>query len=295
LFGTCPTCPNNPKAVRDYDGIEFRLTKNMSKHWSGLVSYTWSRLWGNYTGLTTTDQNDGGASGRNSPDTTRAFDEPWFYFTAAGKSINGPLPTDRPNTFKGYAYYQIPWGGKRQNTTIGLFQTAYQGSPLSTYMDVGGGGYTVYDPYVWGHGGWANATTDALGNITINSISHPRTPWFFQSDVNLVHEIKVNKNNERQVVAFEANVTNLFNEHAVTQVYGSLNSTAFETPLYPGVGVSVYGGAPSYQVFETGYDVQKWINGNGGLVSPVILNGEYGKPLTYQLPRSLRFTVRYKF
>jgi len=53
-FGTCPTCPAMPKAVRDYDGLEFRVTKSISKGWAGLFSYTWSRLWGNYTGLTTT-------------------------------------------------------------------------------------------------------------------------------------------------------------------------------------------------------------------------------------------------
>src|SRR5208337_1668180 len=85
-FGTCPTCPANPQAVRNYDGLEFRLTKSMSKNWAGSFSYTWSSAWGNYAGLTTTDQTDGGVTGRNSPDTTRAFDEPFFYYTYQGKS-----------------------------------------------------------------------------------------------------------------------------------------------------------------------------------------------------------------
>jgi hypothetical protein len=57
-----------------------------------MFSYTYSRLWGNYTGLTTTDQNDGNAAGRNSPDTSRAFDEPFFYYGANGKSNDGVLP-----------------------------------------------------------------------------------------------------------------------------------------------------------------------------------------------------------
>ena len=56
---------------------------------SGMFSYTWSSLWGNYTGLTTTDQSDGGTTGRNSPDTTRSFDEPFYYFGANGKSTTG--------------------------------------------------------------------------------------------------------------------------------------------------------------------------------------------------------------
>ena len=125
-FGTCTGCPNNPQAIRDYDGLEFRLTKTQSRGFSGMFSYTWSRLWGNYAGLTTTDQTD--SVGRNSPDTSRSFDEPFYYFQANGKSNAGPLPTDRPSAFKGYAYYTMPWkGGFRNNTTtFGLFQVAYR-------------------------------------------------------------------------------------------------------------------------------------------------------------------------
>jgi len=80
------TCPRQPLAVRNYDGVEFRLTKATSHGWAGMFSYTWSSLRGNYTGLTTTDQTDGGATGRDSPDTTRAFDEPFYYFGTNGKS-----------------------------------------------------------------------------------------------------------------------------------------------------------------------------------------------------------------
>src|SRR5712692_707838 len=134
-FGTCPTCPHQPVAIRNYDGVEFRLTKGTSHGWAGTFSYTWSRLWGNYTGLTTTDQTDGGATGRDSPDTTRAFDEPFYYFDTNGKSNNGPLPTDRPNAFKGNVYYELPW--KAGTTTFGLFQSAYQGTPLSSFSDLG--------------------------------------------------------------------------------------------------------------------------------------------------------------
>ncbi len=78
-----------------------------------MVSYTYSSLWGNYPGLTTTDQTDGGITGRNSPDTTRAFDEPFYYFGANGKSTAGPMPTDRPNVFKGLATTRCHGGSAR--------------------------------------------------------------------------------------------------------------------------------------------------------------------------------------
>jgi len=51
--------PADDSSAADYDGVEFRLTKTSAKHWNGMVSYTYSRLWGNYTGLTSSDEADG--------------------------------------------------------------------------------------------------------------------------------------------------------------------------------------------------------------------------------------------
>lgn len=294
LFGTCPTCPANPKAIRNYDGLELRLTKTHSKGWSGSFSYTWSSLWGNYTGLTTTDQIDGGATGRNSPDTTRSFDEPFYYFGANGKSNDGPLPTDRPNTLKGYVYYQLPWG-TGQTTTFGLFQAAYQGSPMSSYIDLASmpfGALVAEGTYIYGRGKWVDMTTDANGNITVGPPHDRRTPWYTQTDFNVAHQIKVG---EGKSLAFEAAAFNLLNQRAITAYYGGMNSVNFQTPLVPGPGVSIFNGAATYQALESGYDPQTWINGNGGAVTPVIKSSWYGKPFLFQNSRSIRFTLRYTF
>ena len=91
-------------AVRSYDGVEFRLTKTSSSHFAGMFSYTYSKLRGNYTGLTSSDISDGQQGGRSSPNNSRAFDEPYFQYNSFGGSSSGLLPTDRPNTFKGYGY-----------------------------------------------------------------------------------------------------------------------------------------------------------------------------------------------
>ena len=40
-----------PKPKRDYDAVELALDKRLSDHWSARASYTWSRLYGNYSGL----------------------------------------------------------------------------------------------------------------------------------------------------------------------------------------------------------------------------------------------------
>jgi len=287
-FGTCPTCPNNPEAVRNYDGVEIRVTKTASKGWAGMFSYTWSSLWGNYTGLTTTDQTDGGSTGRSSPDTTRSFDEPFYYFGANGKSNNGPLPTDRPNTLKGNVYYALPWKG--MTTTLGFFQVAYQGSPMSTASEVGIGDTSpIEDTYVFGRGKWANVSQDAAGNVTIGNPYTRRTPWFTQTDANFTHMIKVNKNNEHQTLQFQATVQNLFNQRAPVSYWETFPSYWNASGMYPG-GHSVFDGAAFYQAAETGYNVQDAI-----AAAPFVVNSEYGKPNIWQRSRSIRLGVQFNF
>jgi hypothetical protein len=287
-FGTCPTCPNNPVAIRNYDGLEIRLTKTASRGFAGMFSYTYSSLWGNYTGLTTTDQIDGGTTGRNSPDTTRAFDEPFYYFGANGKSTNGPLPTDRPNTFKGNAYYNLPWKG--MTTTFGLFQVAYEGSPMSTFTDVGlsNGGTPFEATYIFGRGKWTNVS-GAQGAISFGNPYTRRTPWYTQTDLNVGHALKVNKNNERQVLSFQATLTNLLNQHSVVSYWQGFNSNYFTSQFFPS-GQNVFGGSAFYQAAETGYDPTAAANNSG-----LIKNNNYGNPNIWQLSRNIRLGVKFTF
>jgi hypothetical protein len=285
--GTCNGCPNNPEAVRNYDGIEFRVTKSTSHGWAGMFSYTWSSLWGNYTGLTTTDQIDGGAGGRNSPDTTRAFDEPFYYFNYKGQSANGPLPTDRPNALKGNIYYAKPWKG--MNTTIGLFQVAYQGSPVSAWSDIGYGNAgglpsAVEGTYIWGRGNWVNASVDGSGNTVLGNVYAKRTPWYTQTDLQLTHGFKVNKNNEAQQLSFSATALNLLNQHAVIADWQGLNSQFVPSSLNQ---FGIFGGAAFYQQMETGYSPAALITGS------VPLNAAYGQPNQWQISRSFRLAAKF--
>jgi len=294
-------CPRNIKAARSYDGLEFRLTKATSKNWFGMFSYTYSKLRGNYSGLTSTDLADGGG-GRNAPNNSRAFDESFFQYDANGRSSSGPLGTDRPNAFKGYTYYRIPWKGGRTSTNIGWFQTLYSGTPMSTYIDVGdsfsqppfSGGFPVYPE---DRGKWANISLvpNSAGVLvpTITSIGQRRTPWYIQSDASFKQELKVNKNNEAQVLTFEANVINLFNRQAATGFYSQLDSAFNQSFLNPG-------GQFSYSAFENPYDWKALLSNTTGLSGPdagkpIIGNSQYGKPFLFQTPRSLRLAVRFTF
>jgi len=279
-FGTCPNCPNNPKAIRNYDGLEFRLTLPTTNGWTAMVSYTYSRLWGNYTGLTTTDQSD--SIGRATPDTSRSFDEPYYYFGANGKSNDGLLPTDRPSVFKGYAYKSISWK-HQQNTTFGLFQTFYQGTPVASYINVGSGSEGVY---VYGRDKWVDMTSDANGNITLGNPYMRRTPWYIQSDFSASHEVKLGA---ARSVKFDVTALNVFNQHAIVAYYEGMDTEYSSTPISPG-GYGIYDGAKAYSAFESGYDVSSLVNSDG-----VTKNSQYGKASLFQGRRTVRLALHYTF
>ncbi len=77
---------------RRYDGLEFVLEKRLSNNWYFNANYTFSRLFGNYTGLTSSDEAHL-VNGRLSPGVSRAFDLPFIGFTAEGEPDNGRLPS----------------------------------------------------------------------------------------------------------------------------------------------------------------------------------------------------------
>jgi len=294
-------CPPNIKAARRYDGLELRLTKATSNHWFGMASYTYSRLRGNYSGLTSTDLADGGG-GRNAPNNSRAFDESYFQYDANGRSSSGPLATDRPHAIKGYGYYQIPWRGHRTTTNIGWFQTLYQGSPKSSYVDVGfsfdappfSGGFPIYPE---GRGKWANITlapnSSGFLTPTVTSICSCRTPWFNQSDASFVQEFKISKSNEAQVLRFEVNISNLLNERTPTAYISQIDSQQFQSFLTP--GKNLIGTGAAYAAFEHAYPWKSLIQGGTGQVVPFVANSLYGKAALFQNARALRFAVRYTF
>src|SRR5260370_494724 len=121
--------------------------------------YTYSKLSGNYPGLTSTYVTDGGG-GRSSPNNNRSFDLPQMQFTAHGTAYSGLLPTDRPNTFGSYGSFRQKWyAGESQ---LGFSQTIYQGTPLSTCWSTISG--TSSCQFVEDQGNWVNLSRDAAGN-----------------------------------------------------------------------------------------------------------------------------------
>jgi hypothetical protein len=121
-----PEFPANPEAVRDYDGLEFRLRKRYADRWSLDASYLLSRLWGNWSGIASSDE----AVSSLQPYAGRSFDLLYYSFDSKGNVTTGPLATDRTHQFKLQGTYDLPWG-----TMVGVSQMLQSGTPASTVLN----------------------------------------------------------------------------------------------------------------------------------------------------------------
>jgi hypothetical protein len=289
--GVTPPPNGTIPAARNYDGLEVRYTKLTSNHWYAMVSYTYSHFRGNYTGLTSSDLADGGFGGRNAPNNSRAFDEPYFSWNSMGGSSSGLLPTDRPNRIKADAYYEFTWL-KNFNTNLGLFQYFYQGSPQTSYMDVGYGG-SAWPVDLYNRGVWADVTQNpTTGVVTVGTPRVQRTPWYIQSDFNISQAYNLHNG---QSVSFAATFTNLFNQHSVT-AYNEQLDTGYGFEFLAPNNTFIGDGPDFYSAAMHPYNVQALLNSSlstGGL--PITISSQYGKPLYWQIPRTIRLQLRYTF
>lgn len=291
----CPVgeCKQQPKAVRNYDGLEFRLTRKATAHWYGVLSYTYSRLYGNYGGLTSAEVSDGGTAaapggGRASPNVSRSFDEPMMQFDSHGNQTFGLLPTDRPHTIKGFGYYRVKWFG--METLLGATQLIYSGTPLSSFVNVSNNAFVPM--FVEGRGKWIDISFDpntlAIAELKVRD---RRTPTFTQSDLNFVHELKVSKTHEQMRLGFEANVVNLFNQHAAT-AFGSQITDDFCCAIDPALHVpaSTVSGFDYPTMLKYGFNWVDEFNNEG-----MIKASAYGLEQAWQNPRSFRFKIKFTF
>ncbi len=253
---------------RRYDAFEVVLERRLSKNWYFNMNYTLSRLYGNYTGLASSDEAHL-VNGRLSPGVSRAFDLPFIGFTAKGEPDNGKLPTDRPHVFNIYGTYIFDWMGSKTNSTeLSAFQTIASGTPMTTSIF----GASTVTPQILNERG-------DLG----------RSPTFTQTDFNVTHRYKFGRDN-RYTVAMDLNFLNIWDQDTVTGIYPTMNpSTA------PVNAAAVAGG--SQVAYANGLT-------SGTLYNAIIarINSQpdrsdirYKTPQLYQSPRAVRFGFRFLF
>ena len=262
-----------------------------------MFSYTYSHLRGNYTGLTSTDIADGIYGGRNSPNNSRSFDEAYFSWNANGGSSSGSLPTDRPNTFKGYAYYELPWLGNSPevHSDFGIFQYLYQRHarrPASWIWDINinGGDFAPVD--VVNRGKYQTYTQNpTTGLITIGAPTTFRTPWYIQTTSTSNRTIRLAN---KRLLSFSATFSNLFNQHAATVLWGGINTLNQPQYLAPN-GQAIFNGVDFYAAAMGGFNLQQTMNSSTSTGKPLVINSGYDKPMFYQLSRNIRLGLKFTF
>ncbi len=183
--------PSVPKVVNVYDGVEFVVRKRYSHNWMATSSLLISRLYGNYGGLASSDEN-----GRTSPNVSRYYDSLFLSFTEKGTEAIGRLNSDRPVQFKLQGAYTLPWG-----TNIGANFFAFSGLLQSSTVS-----FQQVPVYFKGRGD--------LG----------RTPMLNQTDLLISHDFRIKGATKIGVLA---NISNLFDQETVT----SLGTGAFRDAM----------------------------------------------------------------
>jgi hypothetical protein len=115
-----------PRAVRDYDAVEVAARRPLTRGWAFALSYLWSRLHGNYSGLSQSDEN-----GRVAPNVGRVYDNPFVMFDEKALPVYGPLATDRSHQVKGMFVYQAPF-----RLSVGLYRFLASGLPVTREVRV---------------------------------------------------------------------------------------------------------------------------------------------------------------
>jgi len=179
-----------PEAKREYDAVELTFDKRFSDNWSLFTTYTYSKLWGNYSGLANSDeQNSFGSGSRNSPNVSRLFDTVSSMYDRNGEAVYGRLATDRPHQLKANFRYYFDFG-----MSVGVNQYIGSGTPVSeiAYVPIS----TEFYPY-------------GRGNLG-------RTPTLTQTDLTLSQSFEISN------LDFEVALTvlNLFDEDTVTRRWG---------------------------------------------------------------------------
>ncbi len=286
MFGTLA-----PKPQRDYDALELRLDRNFADHFFFNANYTFSRLYGNYGGLASSDE-----EGRSDPNVNRYFDQPHAGYTVAGGPDNGRLATDRPHVFKFYGAYSLGWdqfGLWKNNTTdFEVFTTAASGTVITSFVNI-----------------------NNISQIILTKRGDQgRTPTFTQTDFAMHHTIKFGRDG-RFSLKLDADVINVFNQFIVVNKGinpsgqgGNIINTQNFNPLNPTYNLvsaaqtTACNANPStsqqcllvaaYQTFQLqgSPELLAAASAPGGTHNPF-----YNLPSSYQAKRTVRYGIRFLF
>lgn len=270
------------KPERRYDALEFRLDRRFANDYYFNASYTWSRLFGNYSGLASSDED-----GRLSPNVNRFFDQPQAGWTLAGGPDNGLLPTDRTHVFKFAGAYSLDWnkrfGWWSGNTTeFQVFTTLQSGTPLTSTANVSN----------------IDIVVNSRGDLG-------RTEMFTETDFAIRHRIKFGRDGRYSLV-FEGDALNVFNE---ANELDRINATTFNGFAVEDPAAGLITTAERNACIAANNDAPCFLLAYGRLQrngAPILLGQAndpnysdhyslFGYKSSFQGPRTIRLGVRFLF
>jgi hypothetical protein len=107
-----------------------------------------------------------------------------------GKPDDGPLATDRPHTAKAFLYYRLKWKG--METDLGVTQSAFQGTPISSCLPVVGTSSACQ--WMEQRGNFVQLSRAPNGDIVKGDVvKDARTDPFINTDLSFHHIIRCMK------------------------------------------------------------------------------------------------------
>ncbi len=249
--------PNQPPAIRRYDGLELKLRKRFANRWSAEASYLLSRLWGNWSGIAGTDEAYSGLqpyAGRNFDFLYYNYDTRGAYNPVTKSGLNetlGLLGTDRPHQLKVQGTYDLPWG-----TQIGLNYLITSGTPPSSVIS--------YKPGI-------NVMAWGRNNL-------PRYPTYSKADLLIQQEFGLPGHTRLSV---GLNALNLFDQQIVT----GKGVTPYRDQFF------IADAKENYGFFRAPWDPNVVAAAN----SAIRKNPLYGLPSSYEARRVIRLQVKFSF
>ncbi len=263
-------------AKREYDALEIGLNRRFSDNYYFNVNYTYSRLWGNYSGLASSDE-----EGRTDPNVSRAFDAPFTEASVSGGETVGLLATDRPHSIKFQGAYNVDWGKMfdmpNNSTTLKGFVTAQSGTPITTFVKVAG-----YD----------NIILNQRGDLG-------RTEFYSSVDLGISHRYKFGRDNRFSFIA-DLDLLNALNQNNVTNLYNNSDNTNYSLDD-PANGLVTVAEAASLSSGDLISLAEQRFQQNGAPViyshiqSSTAIDPRFKSANGFQSPRSVRFGFRFVF
>ncbi len=189
-----PKYPETPRASREYWAVNLSLDKRLSNNWLAGASYTWSYLYGNYSGLGSSDE-----YGRTSPYVERSFDNWAMSYTKELKELDGTLPTDRTHFFKFYGAYTFPF-----RLTVGAVLNGMSGVPFTETWSILN---TYWYPFNRGK---------SRNGISGSDLEEKRTPFLMFANAYAEYNLRFA---DRYTVQFNLNVDNITNTSTARRIY----------------------------------------------------------------------------